>query len=140
MSALTLRAHDGGAALVVPVLDDAVLADGLDEGADVEVAHQHLVVARAVQARLVRHDLLALRVVLELVVAACNISELVNQYTQYEDSGTVTVGRYQNSGAKTGTLDIKISARWDSSSLVSCSMLVRRLLGLEVPSLSIERF
>ena len=28
-------------------------------------------------------------------------------YTQYEDSGTVTVGRYQSSGAKTGTLDIK---------------------------------
>ena len=28
-------------------------------------------------------------------------------YTQYEDSGTVTVGRYQNSGAQTGTLDIK---------------------------------
>ena len=28
-------------------------------------------------------------------------------YTQYEDSGTVTVGRYQNSGAKYGTLDIK---------------------------------
>ena len=54
------------------MLDDAVLADGLDEGADVEVAHEHLVVARAVQARLVRHDLLTLRVVLELVVAACN--------------------------------------------------------------------
>ena len=63
-----------------------------------------------------------------------------NLNTQYEDSGTDTVGRYQNSGAKTGTLDIKISARWDSSSLVSCSMLVPRLLGLEVPSLSIERF
>ena len=78
-SSLTLRAHDGGAALVVPVLDDAVLADGLDEGADVEVAHQHLVVARAVQARLVRHDLLALRVVLELVVATCDICEFVNQ-------------------------------------------------------------
>ena len=45
-------------------------------------------------------------------------------YTKYEDSGTVTVGQYQNSGAKTGTLDIKISARWDSPSLVSCSMLV----------------
>ena len=29
------------------------------------------------------------------------------QYTQYEDSGTVTVGRYQNPGAKPGTLDIK---------------------------------
>ena len=68
----TLRAHDGRAALVVLLLDDAVLADGLDEGADVEVAHEHLVVARAVQARLVRHDLLALRVVLELVIAACN--------------------------------------------------------------------
>ena len=67
-----MRAHDGGAALVVPVLDDAVLADGLDEGADVEVAHEHLVVARAVQARLVRHDLFALRVVLELVIATCN--------------------------------------------------------------------
>ena len=30
-----------------------------------------------------------------------------SMYTQYEDSGTVTVGRYQNSGAKTGTFDIK---------------------------------
>ena len=29
------------------------------------------------------------------------------KYTQYEDSGTVTVGRYQNPGAKPGTLDIK---------------------------------
>ena len=71
-SSLTLRAHDGGAALVVPLLDGAVLADRLDEGADVEVAHEHLVVARAVQARLVRHDLFALRVVLELVIATCN--------------------------------------------------------------------
>ena len=59
------------------MLDDAVLADRLDEGADVEVAHEHLVVARAVQARLVRHDLLPLSVVLELVIAACNISIVV---------------------------------------------------------------
>ena len=29
-------------------------------------------------------------------------------YTHYGDSGTVTVGRYQNSGASTGTLDINI--------------------------------
>ena len=29
------------------------------------------------------------------------------KYTQYEDSGTVTVGRYQNSGAQYRTLDIK---------------------------------
>ena len=30
------------------------------------------------------------------------------EYTLYGDSGTVTVGRYQNSGASTGTLDINI--------------------------------
>ena len=66
---ITLRAHDGGAALVLPLLYDAVLADGLDEGADVEVAHQHLVPAGAVQARLRSLDLLALLVVLVLVVA-----------------------------------------------------------------------
>ena len=29
------------------------------------------------------------------------------KYTLYGDSGTVTVGRYQNSGAGTGTFDIK---------------------------------
>ena len=30
------------------------------------------------------------------------------QYTKYGHSGTATVGRYQNSGAGTGTLDIKV--------------------------------
>jgi hypothetical protein len=50
-------ADDGRAALVLPALDNAVLPDGLDEGADPEVAHQDLVVAGAVQARLFRFDL-----------------------------------------------------------------------------------
>ena len=49
-------------------------------------------------------------------------------YTQYDDIGTVTIGWYQNSVEKTGTLDIKFGARLDSPSLVlssfSCSMLV----------------
>ena len=62
--------HDGGAALVVAFLDDAVLAHGFDEGAHVEVAHQHLVVAGAVQARLRSTNLFALIVILILVIAA----------------------------------------------------------------------
>ena len=89
VSRLTLWAHDGGAALVVPVLDDAVLADGLDEGADVEVAHEHLVVARAVQARLVCHDLFALRVVLELVIATCKASIFLSFGSHQHDVNTV---------------------------------------------------
>lgn len=66
----TVRAGDDGAALVGPLLHGAVLADGLGEGAHAQVAHEHAVVARAVEARLVGHDAVALAVVLEVVVAA----------------------------------------------------------------------
>ena len=62
--------HDGGTALVIVLLHDAVLPHGLDERAHVEVAHQHLIAARAIKARLARLDLLALVVVLVLVVAS----------------------------------------------------------------------
>lgn len=69
-SLITLRTHDCGTTLVVSLVHDAVLSHGLDEGADVEVAHQHLVVASAVQAGLARLDLFALGVVLVLVVTS----------------------------------------------------------------------
>lgn len=67
---LTIWARDDGAALVRALLDRAVLADGLGERAYPEVAHQHAVVARAVEARLIRHDSVPLPVVLEVVVAS----------------------------------------------------------------------
>ena len=71
MAALTLWAHDGWATLIVPLLHDTVLADRLDERADVQVAHQHLVVTGAVQAGFARLDLFALRIVLVLVITSC---------------------------------------------------------------------
>lgn len=46
--ARTLRTHDGGAALSLLLLHDAVLPDRLDERTDVEVAHQHPILTRAV--------------------------------------------------------------------------------------------
>lgn len=45
---LTIWAGDDGAALVRPLLDGAVLADGLRERAHPQVAHEHPVVAGAV--------------------------------------------------------------------------------------------
>ena len=35
-------------------------------------------------------------------------------YTQYDEHGTVIMGRYQDPRASTGTLDIKFPARWDT--------------------------
>lgn len=67
---LTFWAGDDGAALVLPLLHDAVVANWLGEGADAQVAHQHAVVAGAVQTRLIGHDAVALLVVSVVVVAA----------------------------------------------------------------------
>lgn len=69
-SEITLGAGDDGTALVGPLLHGAVLADGPGEGAHPQVAHEHAPVARAVEAGLVGRDPVALRVVLEVVVAA----------------------------------------------------------------------
>ena len=33
-------------------------------------------------------------------------------YTQYDEHGTVTMGRYQDPRVSTGTLDVKFLARW----------------------------
>ena len=65
-----LRASDDRAALIRTFLDGAVLADRLREGADPQVAHQHSIVAGAVQAWLVRDDSVAFVVVLVVVVAS----------------------------------------------------------------------
>lgn len=67
----TLWTHDSGTALVIGLFDDTILSNWFDEGANVEVAHEHLIGAGAVQARLVRLDLFSLSVVLILIVASC---------------------------------------------------------------------
>ena len=41
-------------------------------------------------------------------VNVVHVQVLGFEFTQYGESGTVTVGRYQNSGATSGTLDINI--------------------------------
>ena len=71
---LTFRARDGRTALIWFLLDLAIFADRLDEGAHSKVAHQHPVVASAVQARFVRYYSIALVVVLEVVVATRCVS------------------------------------------------------------------
>lgn len=63
------RTGDVGAALARPLGHRAVVAQLLDVGADAQVAHEHAAHARAVQARLVRLDLLAVLVVLQHEVA-----------------------------------------------------------------------
>jgi len=45
------------------------VANGLGEGADAQIAHQHAVVAGAVQTRLIGHDAVALLVMRIVVVA-----------------------------------------------------------------------
>lgn len=65
----TGRTGDVGAALARPLGHRAVVAQLLDVGADAQVAHEHAAHARAVQARLVRLDLLAVLVVLQHEVA-----------------------------------------------------------------------
>jgi len=67
---LTFRAGDDGAALVLPLLHDAIVSNGLGEGAHTQVAHQHAVVACAVQTWLIGHDAVALLVMRIVVVAS----------------------------------------------------------------------
>lgn len=65
----TGRAGDVRAALAGPLGHRAVVAQLLDVGTDAQVAHEHAAHTRAVQARLVRLDLLAVLVVLQHEVA-----------------------------------------------------------------------
>lgn len=58
------RTGDVGAALAGPLGHRAVVAQLLDVRTDAQVAHQHAAHARAVEARFVRLDLLAVFVVL----------------------------------------------------------------------------
>lgn len=67
---LTFWARDNRTALVLTLLDHAVLANWLRKRAHAQVAHQHLVVARAVQTRLIGQNAIALAVVIVVVVAA----------------------------------------------------------------------
>ncbi len=69
--AITFWAGNNGAALIGPLFDLAVLADGLGERADLEEAHEHRVVTGAVEARLVGDDTVTFAVVLEHVVTSC---------------------------------------------------------------------
>ena len=70
VSRRTFGTCNDGAALIGPFLDLAVLADGLGERADLEEAHEHRVVAGAVEAGLVRDDPVAFVVVLEHVITS----------------------------------------------------------------------
>lgn len=72
---VTFWAGDDGATLVGSLFDLAVLADGFGEGTDPQVAHEHPVVAGAVEAGLVRDYPVAFIVVLEIVVASRRVSD-----------------------------------------------------------------
>lgn len=67
---LTVRTGDLGATLAGHLLDDATLAYRPHVWTDAQVAHEHAVDATAVEARLVRLDLVAVRVVPQQVVAS----------------------------------------------------------------------
>lgn len=67
-SSYTFRARNDWAALVLTLLDHTVLTDRFRERAHAEVAHQHFVVACAVQAWFVRQNSVALCVVIVVVV------------------------------------------------------------------------
>lgn len=70
---LTLWACDDGTALILALLHNAVVTNGLCERADAQVAHEHTIVAGAVKTRLIGHDAVTLIVVGIVVVAAfCN--------------------------------------------------------------------
>lgn len=85
---LTLRTRDDWAALIFALLHGTLLADGLGEGADAEIAHQHAVMASTVEAGLIRHDPVTLRVVVVIIIAAglCGTSRT-------ERESVVMVGR-----------------------------------------------
>lgn len=67
---LTVWTRDDGAALVRSLLYCAVLTDGFGEGADPEVAHEHSIVAGAVQTGFICHDTVPLGIMSEVIVAA----------------------------------------------------------------------
>lgn len=67
---LTVWTCDDGTALVSSLLYCAVLTNGFSEGAHPKIAHEHSVVASAVQTGLVRHDTVSLSIMPEVIVAA----------------------------------------------------------------------
>lgn len=74
---LTVWTGDDRAALVSSLLYCAVLTNSFGEGADPKIAHEHSIVASAVQTGFVRHDTVSLGIMPEVIVAAfcvtCNI-------------------------------------------------------------------
>lgn len=66
----TFRTHDSRATLIFSFFHHAIFANRFDKGANPEVAHEHLVVACAVQARFRGSNLLSFIVMLILIVAA----------------------------------------------------------------------
>ncbi len=73
MHLTTLWAFNFGTTLIIAFFYDAIFADGFDERANVEEAHEHLIFTRAAQARLARPNLLALFIVFPLIVTSCNV-------------------------------------------------------------------
>lgn len=71
---LTIWTCDDGATLISSLLYCAVLTDGFGEGADPEVAHEHSVVACAVQTGFVRHNAVSLGIMPEVIVAAFSVA------------------------------------------------------------------
>lgn len=67
---LTLRTRDNWTALIFALLHGTLFADGLREGADTQIAHQHTVMASTVQTGLIRHNPVTLRVVVVIIIAA----------------------------------------------------------------------
>lgn len=67
---LTLRTRDDWTALIFALLHGTLLADGLGEWTDAQIAHQHAVMASTVEAGLIRHDPVTLRVVVVIIIAA----------------------------------------------------------------------
>lgn len=65
----TFGTRDNRTALILALLDHAVLTDRFRERTHSQIAHEHLVVARAVQAWFVGQDAVALAVVIVVVVA-----------------------------------------------------------------------
>jgi hypothetical protein len=70
---LTFRTRDNRTTLIRLLLNCAVLSDALSEGTHSQVAHQHPVVAGAVEARLIGDDAITLLVMLVVVIATFHI-------------------------------------------------------------------
>lgn len=69
----TFRTRDNRTALVRFLLHFAVFANRLDERTHPQVAHQHLVVARTVQAWFIRDYAISFVVMLEIVITASSV-------------------------------------------------------------------